>query len=112
VFIQWDKDFLGKEAAHKEREAGPEKRLIMMTVDIDGRDVVNDEAILKDGKVVGYVSSGGYAHHVSKSMAMGYVPTELAQNGTALEIEINGDFYPATVVAHPVYDAGGSRMRG
>ena len=112
AFIQWDKDFIGKEAAQKERDTGPEKRLIVMTVDIDDRDVVNDEAILKDGICVGYVSSGGYAHHVGKSMAMGYVPTEFAQDGTALEIEINGAFYPATVVAHPVYDASGSRMRG
>lgn len=112
AFIQWDKEFIGQEAAQKERESGPEKRLIMMTVDINDRDVVNDEAILKDGKCVGYVSSGGFAHHVGKSMAMGYVPTELAQNGATLEIEINGAIYPATVVAHPVYDANGSRMRG
>ena len=43
----------------------------------------NDEAILKDGKAVGYVSSGGYAHRVQKSMAMGYVETDNAHLATS-----------------------------
>ncbi len=111
AFIRWDKEFIGKEAAQKERNNGPAKRLIMMTIDIDGMDVVNDEAIMKDGSCVGYVASGGYAHHVRKSMALGYVPPELAADGTALEVEVNGEFYPASVTAHPLYDANGSRMR-
>ncbi len=111
-FVDWTKDFVGKQAALKERDCGPDKRLVTMTIDIDGMDVINDEAILKDGSCVGYVSSGGYAHHVGQSMALGYVPPDLAADGTALDIEINGRFYPAKVTAHPLYDANGSRMRG
>ncbi|MDH5796996.1 MAG: FAD-dependent oxidoreductase [Paracoccaceae bacterium] len=111
AFIDWSKDFVGKEAAEAERGTGPSKRLVTLTIDIDDRDVVNDEAILKDGKCVGYVSSGGYAHHVGRSMAMGYVPPELAADGTELDVEINGTFYPAQVVAHPLYDPNGSCMR-
>ncbi len=111
AFIKWDKEFLGKPWAEAERRDGPSKRLVTMTIDVDGMDVVNDEAILKDGDCVGYVSSGGYAHNVGKSMALGYVPPELAADGTMLEVEINGDFYAASVVAHPLYDANGSRMR-
>ncbi len=45
-------------------------------------------------------------------MALGYLPPELAADGTDAEIEINGRFYPATVTAHPLYDANGSKMRG
>ncbi|MFV2002388.1 MAG: glycine cleavage T C-terminal barrel domain-containing protein, partial [Paracoccaceae bacterium] len=110
-FIQWDKDFIGKEAALKERQTGPQRRLVTMTVDVDDRDVVNDEAIMKDGECVGYVSSGGYAHHVAKSMAMGYVAARFAADGTQLEVEINGAFYAARVTAHALYDANGSKMR-
>ncbi|MBZ0217406.1 MAG: FAD-dependent oxidoreductase, partial [Fimbriimonadaceae bacterium] len=111
AFIYWDKDFVGKEAALKVRKGGASKKLVAMVIDAVGWDVVNDEAILKDGKTVGYVSSGGYAHHVGKSMAMGYVPAALAAHGTALEVEINGQMYPAEVIAHPLHDANGSRMR-
>ena len=111
AFIAWDKDFIGREPAEQERTGGPSKKLVTMVIDIDGMDVVNDEAILKDGDCVGYVSSGGYAHHVGKSIALGYVPPKLAADGTSLDVEINGAFYPAIVTAHPLYDANGSKMR-
>jgi len=111
AFIDWDKDFIGKQAALDEREAGPAMKLATMTIDTDDIDVSNDEAILKDGECVGYVTSGGYAHHVQKSMALGYVPTALATDGTALEVEINGEMYPAKIVGAPLYDPTGEKMR-
>jgi dimethylglycine dehydrogenase len=112
AFIDWDKDFIGKEAALKEREAGPTIRLVTMTIDTDDIDVTLDEAILKDGECVGYVTSGGYAHHVQQSMALGYVPVELAADGTGLEVEINGEMYAAKIVGSPLYDPSGEKMRG
>ena len=66
---------------------------------------------MQDGKAVGYVSSGGYAHHVGKSVAMGYVPAELSMGGTALEIELLGKMYQAEVQGAPLYDANGANMR-
>lgn len=111
MFINWDKDFIGKEAALAEKKSGPDKKLVTMTIDTDDIDVSNDEAIMKDGECVGYISSGGYSHHAGKSMALGYVPPELAAHETALEVEINGAFYVAKVTAHPLYDANGSKMR-
>ena len=111
VFINWKKDFVGKEATLKARDEGVMQKLVTMTIDVQEIDVVHDEAILKDGEAVGYVSSGGYAHHVGKSIAMGYVSTEFAAPGTKLEVEILGDVYDALVMAGPIYDANGSNMR-
>jgi len=74
--------------------------------------VSGDEAIVKDGIAVGYISSGGYAHHVQKSMAMGYVTTGNTVAGTKLQVEILGTFYEAEVQGEPVYDAMGAKMRG
>jgi dimethylglycine dehydrogenase len=80
-------------------------------VDTDDIDVSNDEAVMKDGEAIGYVSSGGYAHHVGKSVALGYVPTALAKAGTQVEVEIMGRLYPAEILGKPLYDANGGRMR-
>jgi dimethylglycine dehydrogenase len=110
-FINWDKDFIGKAAAQQERDAGPTIKLVTMTIDTDDIDVTLDEAILKDGECVGYVTSGGYAHHVQQSMALGYVPAALAADGTELEVEINGEMYAARVVGEPLYDPSGEKMR-
>ena len=111
AFIDWRKNFVGKAAAEAERESGPEKKLVTMVVKTTDIDVSNDEAVLRDGECVGFVTSGGYAHWVGVSVALGYVPSELAGDGAALEVEINGETYDATVTAHPLYDANGSNMR-
>ncbi len=111
AFINWDKDFVGKQAALAESEAGPKKKLVTMVVETDDADVCNDEAIMKDGEAVGYVSSGGYAHHAGESMALGYVPTDLATAGTRVEVEIMGQLHAAEILEKPLYDADGGRMR-
>ncbi len=111
AFIHWDHDFIGRQAALAERASGPGKRLLTLVVDSDDIDVSSDEAIFHGDTCVGYITSGGYAHWVEKSMALGYVPTALAADGTALEVEILGDRYPARVIAQPLYDSTGIRMR-
>ena len=110
VFINWNKDFVGKEATLKIKNQGVKRKLVTLTIDAP-LDVTLDEAILKDGSAIGYISSGGYAHHVGKSMAMGYVSTEHAAPGTQMEVEIIGEFYPAVVQGQPLYDPHGDRMR-
>jgi len=111
AFIDWNKDFVGKDATQKLKTAGPDRKLITMVVDVEGIDVSGDEAILSDGQSVGYVSSGGYAHHVKKSMAMGYVNADMASPGQVLQVEIMGVMYDAEVLGGPVYDANGAHMR-
>ena len=111
AFINWKKDFVGKEATETFRNEGVARKLVSMTIDVDGIDVTGDEAILKNGAAVGYVSSGGYAHRVGKSMAMGYVSSECAAPGSTLQVEILGETYAARVLGGPIYDANGANMR-
>ena len=111
VFINWKKDFVGKAATQAIRDAGAKQKLVTMTIDVDGIDVSNDEAILKDGEAVGYVSSGGYGHRTAQSMAMGYVAAEHAAPGTTLQVEILGEMYEAEVLGGPIYDPNGANMR-
>ena len=111
IFINWNKSFVGKEAALKEKKQELKRKLVTMVVDTEDIDVSNDEAILKNKKCVGYITSGGYAHHVKKSMALGYVPPELSKHKTTLDVEINGKLYSAHVTDRPLYDANGEKMR-
>ena len=111
IFIKWDKDFVGKEASLKEKKQGIKKKLVTMVIDTIDIDVTNDEAILKNNKCVGYITSGGYAHHSKKSMALGYVPIELSKHQTSLDIEINGKLFKARITDKPLYDANGGKMK-
>lgn len=66
-----------------------------------------------DWRVVGWVTSGGYAHGVKASMAQGYLPTALAQpGGPELQVEILGQRRGARIAFDPPFDPTGSRMRG
>jgi dimethylglycine dehydrogenase len=66
-----------------------------------------------DWRVVGWVTSGGYAHHVGLSMAQAYVPAALAERSEAglFEIEILGQRRPARILTAPPFDPDGARMR-
>ena len=66
---------------------------------------------LIDGKVQGWVTSGGYGHCVGASIALAYVPAEVAQAGAAFEVEILGERRGAVLHAQPLYDPKGDRMR-
>ncbi|TJV44038.1 MAG: FAD-dependent oxidoreductase [Mesorhizobium sp.] len=66
-----------------------------------------------DWRVVGWVTSGGYAHYVRKSMAQGYVPAALADDESAglFEIEILGHRRPARINVEAPFDPSGEKMR-
>ena len=120
AFVDWDKNFIGKQAALEDAKTGAQKQLVGLVIeDNDGGDgeaidVSGDEAILSNGEAVSYVTSGGYAHHVQKSIAMGYLPVALIKQGSnaKIDVEINGTNYPATIVPHALYDPEGKKMRG
>ena len=105
-------DFIGRDAVLAERDDPPARKLATFVVDAADGDVWADEPIWKDGEVVGFVTSGGYAHHVGKSVAMGLVPGDVAVADEAFEIEILGERRPARIVDRPLFDPEGARMRG
>jgi dimethylglycine dehydrogenase len=111
LFINWNKEFIGKNNALKEKKEGPKIKLVTIIIETKDIDVTGDEAIMKNGKCIGYITSGGYAHHVKKSMAMGYVPSNFSEHGNKLEVEINGNFYKSSVQSEPLYDPKGLKMR-
>jgi dimethylglycine dehydrogenase len=112
-FISWKKnDFIGRDAAMHERDTPPARRLTTFIVDAADADVVAYEPIFDADKVVGFCTSGGYAHAVGKSVALGFVPTERLVDGAGFEIEILGERRPAVVRTSALFDADASRMRG
>ena len=105
-------EFTGRGAALEERERGGALRLSAFAVDAHDADAIGDEPIWHAGKVVGWVTSGGYGHTVGSSLALGYVPAALAGADTGFEIEIIGERRPARRLAAPLCDPSGARMRG
>jgi dimethylglycine dehydrogenase len=111
-FIAFDKgDFIGRAAALKEREIGPEKVLVTLAIDTVDADASGFEPVKRDGKLVGYVTSGAYGHHVGRSLALAYVDVDVAREGSGLTVDVIGETRPAMLLKEPAYDPKGARLR-
>ncbi len=105
-------DFIGRDAALRERDAGPALKLVKLVVDAADADALGDEPVRLDGKAMGWVTSGGYAHHVGKSLALAYVPAGFAVDGARFTVDILGQARGAELLATPLFDPDGVKMRG
>lgn len=112
-FIAWKKntDFIGRAAAEAERAKGAARKLVAFAVEAEDADVHGYEPVWIDDKVQGFCTSGGYSHHTDTSVALALIPTEAAQPGLTVEIEILGERRKATMLSEPLFDPEGSRMR-
>jgi dimethylglycine dehydrogenase len=106
-------DFIGKQAAQEMKANGGGKlRLRTFVVEAKKADVIGDEPIWHGGKVRGWVTSGGFAHASGKSVALGYVEKEIADEAEGWEIELLGERLGARLQAEPLFDPEAERMRG
>jgi len=111
VALRKEADFIGKDAAKAERETGGLLRLRTFILEAKDADVIGDEPIYLDGEVRGWVTSGGYAHASGLSVAVGYVPKEIADVVSGWSIELLGEVLPARLQAEPLFDPSGAKMR-
>ena len=108
-FVAFDKgDFVGRDALLART---PRIRLSTLVVHADGADAHGYEPVYANGELISYVMAGGYGHTVEQSIALAYLPLELAADGAAVEVEILGERRPARVVEQPLYDPAGERLR-
>jgi len=113
-WIAWDKgDFTGRAAALAERDGnGPAQRLVTLEIDADDADASGYEPVWKDGRRVGFVTSGGYGHTMGKSYALALVDSAEAVEGNALSVHVVGVERAAKVIPPSPYDPDGKAMRG
>lgn len=114
--INWGKDFTGRTALQKEREAGLARRLCLFEVS-GGPLMLHDELIIEGGKVVGLTTSGGRGARTGKTLAFGLIgvgpdETLAATCARKFEIEVAGKRYPAQALLQPPFDPKSERMRG
>jgi aminomethyltransferase len=84
-----------------ELENGPPQKRVGFAV--DGRQPVREGALVLDGEgnEVGRITSGGFSPSLQRPIAMGYVASHLAENGTPLKLEQRGKLFDARVTAMP-----------
>ena len=97
------------------RETGLEQRLVQFKLTDAEPLLYHNEPILRNGENVGYLSSGGYGHHVGAAIGMGYVPckgesvAELL--ASSFEIDVMGTRVKAEAKLKPFYDPKSERVK-
>jgi glycine cleavage system T protein len=103
--------FTGREALVRQRDEGIGRRLSCLVLSDFNAVALANEPVRRDGRIVARVTSGGQGYTVDRSIAYAYLPVELAPPGTAVEIEVFGDWVPAEVAVEPLWDPSGERIR-
>jgi glycine cleavage system aminomethyltransferase T len=104
-------DYIGLPALLRVREEGTKQRLCCMVMDNPEHIVMGKEPIFGGDQCIGYVTSANYGYTVGKSIAYGYLPLELADEGAKVQIEYFGKRYPATVAREPLFDPQMNRLK-
>ncbi len=116
--VDWDKPggFVGRDALLAQRDAGLTRRLVQFRLDDPKPLLYHDEPILRNGLLVGRITSGMYGHTVGAALGMGYVSHDRGAPrdeviGADFEIDVNGTRAPATASYRPFYDPDSERIR-
>ena len=102
VHLKDKQDFIGRNVLERQKAEGLKRRLV--GIEMSGRHIArHGYRVLFGGEAVGEVTSGTISPTLAKAIALAYVPKSLSKVGQALEVEIRGKNYPATVIKKPFY---------
>jgi aminomethyltransferase len=95
-------DFIGRDAIERVRAEGPRRRLV--GIEMADRSIArHGYPVVKDGRVIGVVTSGSFGPSVERSIGLAYVESAHGAIGTELGVEIRGQTRSARVVRTPFY---------
>jgi 4-methylaminobutanoate oxidase (formaldehyde-forming) len=108
-------EFIGRDAVLRKQDKGLSRRLVQFRLTDPEPLLFHNEAVVRDGRIVGTVTSGNYGHHLGGAIGLGYVPcigeSEAEVLGSAYEIEIAGTRVRAEASLAPMYDPKAERVR-
>lgn len=107
--------FIGRDAVLRKKEAGLNARMVQFRLTDPAPLLYHNEPIVRDGEIVGYLSSGAYGHHLGAAIGLGYVPCrgEVAGDvlGSSYEIDVMGTRVRAEASLKPMYDPTSERVK-
>jgi heterotetrameric sarcosine oxidase gamma subunit len=107
--------FIGRDAVLRKEQLGRDRRMVQFRLQEPEPLLFHNEAIVRDGKIVGPVTSGNYGHFLGAAIGLGYVPakgqTDADLLGSTYEIEVAGRRHAAIASLVPMYDPNSERVK-
>jgi 4-methylaminobutanoate oxidase (formaldehyde-forming) len=108
-------DFIGRDAVMRKMETGLDRRMVQFRLKDPEPLLFHNEAVVRDGVIVGPVTSGNYGHYLGGAIGLGYVPCKGQSEADVLasryEIEVAGVRHEAIASLIPMYDPKSERVR-
>ncbi|MEM1161754.1 MAG: FAD-dependent oxidoreductase [Pseudomonadota bacterium] len=111
-FVDLEKDFVGKGSLVEAVSDGARRHFVTLIVEDSEVPAHPGQSVLRNGEVVGTVTSAGWGFRTKSNIAMAYVQPELAVKGERLQIQRHDGVFPAEIVEPVLFDPDGARMRG
>jgi glycine cleavage system aminomethyltransferase T len=109
-------EFIGRDAVLRKRDEGLSRRLLQFRLTDPAPLLFHNEPILRDGRIVSYLTSGNYGHALGGAIGLGYVPCQGESPesvlASAYSIEVAGTVFAAQASLEPMYDPRSKRTRG
>jgi len=108
-------DYMGRDAILAKQDQGLQMRLLQFKLKDPEPLLYHAEPVLRNGELVGYLTSGAYGHHEGAAMGMGYVPCAGEKLADVLadsyQIDVAGTLVDAEVSSKPFYDPKSERVK-
>ena len=111
--LDWDSDFVGREALFKRREHEPEQRLVSIVLDNPDAQPLGNEPVYHAGEIIGKTTSAAFGYRVGKPVAIALLNTgnELSLDGLVIDVDIARSQNAGTVSLQAAFDPEGTRLR-
>lgn len=105
-------EFVGRDGLARWQSRGFSNHYVTLEVDgVTDADPVGNNPVMRNGSLVGRVTSGNYGFRLGKTLALAMVQPELAEPGTALVLDILGTRHDAVIVPESPFDPENVRLR-
>ncbi len=102
VKVKKDTDFIGREVLKRQKEEGPERKLVGIEMIDKGIPRTNYD-VLDDEKVIGFVTTGTQSPTLGKNVGLALLDKNYISEGTEVTVQVRKRRLKAKVVSTPFY---------
>jgi len=108
--VAWERDFIGREALLRRRDAGANSRVATILLDDTRAVPLGNEPVYAGGRIVGKTTSAGFGYRIGRPLALAHLDAAIGE-GDPVEVDIARRMWAGHATLKPAFDPAGARMR-
>ena len=111
--IDWEKDFIGREALLERKGKGISETLVSIVLNDPLAVPLGNEPVWQDRVIIGKTTSASFGYRIGKPVALAFLDLnrDQAEGLDTVQVDIAGKLYTGKVIRKPAFDPSGQRMK-